>query len=68
MKPNVRIPDNIPHLRVSSKKTTPSVVWQYDQGGILYNQENYTYDGIMIIEFSKPRMVVEGFVPNLRII
>jgi len=69
MKAIARIKTETPKVRSSEGQAVTSTVWTYNESGIVYNQSDYTYNGLLSV-FNYPplaRVRVENKTPFARI-
>ena len=66
MEPRVRIGETNVSTRISAIEAL-AIYWAYNEASISYNEEGYSYDGIMTISLFKPRVNIVGKIPRLRI-
>lgn len=67
--PKFGVGNVIPNIRVSLGEAVISTVWTYNQATIVYNQSDYTYDGLTSV-FNYPplaRAVNTNITPSIRI-
>jgi len=45
---------------------TSSILWRYNESNILYNQNKYTYDGIVTYDLFEPKIRIKGEILRVR--